>query len=83
MEQQGGAVTTVLGTLGRVGASGLVVGLLGAAVVWAGLRWFLVPDHLEQAVVLATVVVTFAAADHLQEESGLLAVTVMGLALAN
>lgn len=83
VEQQGGAVTTVLGTLGRVGASGLVVGLLGAAVVWAGLRWFLVPDHLEQAVVLATVVVTFAAADHLQEESGLLAVTVMGLALAN
>ena len=83
VEQQGGALTTVLGTLGRVGASGLAIGLLGAAVVWAGLRWFLVPDHLQQAVVLGTVVVTFALADHVQEESGLLAVTVMGLGLAN
>lgn len=77
------AIAAILATLGTVGAAGLVLGLAGAALVWASIRWFLVPDHLQQAAVLATVVVVFALADHVQEESGLLAVTVMGLALAN
>jgi NhaP-type Na+/H+ or K+/H+ antiporter len=77
------AIAATLATLGAVGGSGLVLGLAGAALVWASIRWFLVPDHLQQAAVLATVVVVFALADHVQEESGLLAVTVMGLALAN
>ena len=82
-EQTNEAIATVLATLGAVVGSGVVLGLAGAALVWALIRWFLVPDHLQQAAVLATVVVVFALADHLQEESGLLAVTVMGLALAN
>ena len=82
-EQTGQAVVSILGTLAGVGLSGALLGLAGAALVWAAMRWFLVPDHLQQAVVLGTVLVVFALADHLQEESGLLAVTVMGLALAN
>lgn len=82
-EQTNEAVASILATLASVGVSGIALGLAGAALVWALLRWFLVPDHLQQATVLATVVVVFAAADHVQEESGLLAVTVMGLALAN
>lgn len=77
------AVGTILATLGSVGLWGTLSGLAGALLVWALIRWFLVPDHLQQATVLATVVVVFALADHVQEESGLLAVTVMGLALAN
>ncbi len=77
------AVGAILATLGSVGLWGTLLGLAGAALVWALIRWFLVPDHLQQATVLATVVVVFAVSDHLQEESGLLAVTVMGLALAN
>jgi NhaP-type Na+/H+ or K+/H+ antiporter len=82
-EQGGDAIGRVALTLAEVMGSGTVVGLAGAALVWAVLRWYLLPDHLEQAGVLGTVLVTFAVADHLQEESGLLAVTVMGLALAN
>lgn len=82
-EQTNEAIASILATLGAVAGSGIVLGLAGAALVWALMRWFLVPDHLLQATILATVVVTFAAADYLQEESGLLAVTVMGLALAN
>lgn len=82
-EQTNGAFGAVVETLLRVAASGSVLGLLGALLVWVLLRFYLVPDHLEQAVVLGTVVVSFAVADHLQAESGLLAVTVMGLALAN
>ena len=82
-EQTGQAVASILGTLAGVGLSGALLGLAGAALVWAMMRWFLVPDHLQQAAVLGTVLVAFALADHLQEESGLLAVTVMGLALAN
>src|SRR5690606_32468606 len=82
-EQTSGAAATVLSTLAAVALVGTALGLLGAALVWALLRFYLVPDQLQQAMVLAAVVVSFALADHLQEESGLLAVTVMGLALAN
>ena len=81
--QTNGAVATVLATLGMVVLVGTVLGLVGAAIIWGLLRFYLVPDQLQQAAVLAAVVVSFALADHLQEESGLLAVTVMGLALAN
>jgi len=82
-EETNEAITTILATLASVIGWGVVLGLAGAALVWALMRWFLVPDHLRQATVLATVVVVFAFSNHLQEESGLLAVTVMGLALAN
>ena len=82
-EQEEGAFGAIVEILARVAASGIVIGLVGAGLVWLLLRLYLVPDHLEQAVVLGTVVMSFALADHLQEESGLLAVTVMGLALAN
>lgn len=77
------AVLDVLGTLAWVATSGLVFGIAAAALVWVLLRHYLVPDHLTQAVVLGTVVMCFALADYVQEESGLMAVTVMGLALAN
>lgn len=82
-EQTEEALASIAATVAAVAGAGVVLGLAGAALVWALIRWFLVPDHLQQATVLATVVVVFALADHIQEESGLLAVTVMGLALAN
>ncbi len=47
------------------------------------LRRHLLPDHLQNPISLVLVLVVYAAADALQAEAGLLAVTVMGVVLAN
>ena len=59
------------------------VGLLGAIVMILLLRRYLIPDFLQSSVSVMIVVMAYVAADALQSESGLLAVTVMGIALAN
>ena len=61
-------------------------GGFGAAAAFGlttALKRHAVPDHLENIVTLLFVVVSFVAANTLQEESGLLAVTVMGIVMAN
>ncbi len=77
-----------LGTSAIVGfleivAIGTGMGLLGGVVVAQMIKRYLVPDFLRDAVVLALVGLVFAASDTFQSESGLLAVTVMGIFLAN
>jgi len=62
---------------------GSFVGLAGAAIIVVILRFYLVPDFLQNPVALTLVLFVFAAANLLQQESGLLAVTVMGAALAS
>lgn len=62
---------------------GVVAGGLGAALLFAGFSRYLVPDQLHNVMTLATVLVVFAIADELQPESGLVAVTVMGVMLAS
>lgn len=47
------------------------------------LRWRLVPDFLRNPVTLMIVIVAFSISNVLQHESGLLATTLMGIALAN
>lgn len=47
------------------------------------LRRYLVPDYLVNVLTLTTVVCTFVFAESIQHESGLLAVTIMGVWLAN
>ena len=59
------------------------LGLLAAGVLTAVLYRHWIADHLENALSLMLVLVTFVLANHFQHESGLLAVTVMGFALAN
>jgi NhaP-type Na+/H+ or K+/H+ antiporter len=44
-------------------------------------RWL--PEFLQSAFVFATVVLLFVLSNHIQEESGLLTVTVMGMVMAN
>ncbi|MDX1615653.1 MAG: sodium:proton antiporter [Candidatus Promineifilaceae bacterium] len=58
-------------------------GVLGGIFVAFLLRRYLVPDYLRDVVVLAVVAFVFAVSDFLSSESGLLAVTLMGLLLAN
>ena len=62
---------------------GTVVGLGGAAIMAVLLRFYVVPDFLQNPVSLMMVLLVYAGSNMLQQESGLLAVTLMGAALAS
>ncbi len=62
---------------------GVAIGLLGAALIVVMVRFHQIPDFLESAFTLGTVVAAFCFSNLHQEELGLLACTVMGIALAN
>jgi len=67
----------------KAGVLGTLVGVLGAIIIILLLRKFLVPDFLQNPVSLMVVVIAYAAANAIQSESGLVAVTVMGIVLTN
>ncbi|MCK4738537.1 MAG: cation:proton antiporter [Deltaproteobacteria bacterium] len=62
---------------------GIILGFLGATLIVTLLKKYWIPDYLQNPVILMIVIVVFAASNHLQTESGLLAVTAMGIMLAN
>jgi NhaP-type Na+/H+ or K+/H+ antiporter len=62
---------------------GTLLGLLAAGVLVFAFERHLVPDALENSVSLSAVILVFVVSNYVQEESGLLTVTVMGTALAN
>lgn len=62
---------------------GSACGLAGAGALFLLLRRYWVPDYLQSPMALMLVLASFVCSNGLQEESGLLAVTVMGIALAN
>lgn len=75
VEIAGAVLTTAL-----VGSGlGLVAAL---AMSWA-LGHRMVPDHIQNAVIIGVVLATFALANHFREEAGLFATTVLGITLAN
>jgi len=59
------------------------LGLLAAGVLTLLLHRYWAPDFLQNGISLMFVVGVFTASNHVQHESGLFAVTVMGIALAN
>ena len=63
--------------------SGLALGAVGALAMISLLKRHWIPEYLQNVVMLAAVVFIFSLSNHLAEESGLLAVTVMGIWLAN
>ncbi|MGK2957828.1 MAG: cation:proton antiporter [Acidimicrobiales bacterium] len=71
--------TAIVATFGI----GTLLGLASAALLIVAFRRFLVPDQLQNVTTLATVIASFAAANQLQDEAGLVAVTVMGIVLAS
>ena len=77
------ASESVFLTLGKTILVGIVVAIALAKVIEILLRRHLIPDFLESVFLLAVVAVAFAASNAIQEESGLLTVTVLGIALAN
>lgn len=76
------ALLSVLIIVGRTLAGGALFGLAAAFLLDQGFRRFVIPDQLAVPVTFAFVVGSFVAANELQEESGLLAVTVLGVYLA-
>ncbi len=81
--QVGSAFGHTLLTFGKVLASGLLLGAAGGYALGNALRRHWLPEYLHNVATLTVVFAVFAAANSAQSESGLLAVTVMGVWLAN
>lgn len=64
-------------------ANGAFLGVLAAFVLYYLLKKNRLPNYLKNVVTLALVILTFAISELIIRESGLLAVTVMGILLAN
>jgi NhaP-type Na+/H+ or K+/H+ antiporter len=62
---------------------GAALGGCAAWVIIQMLRRFWVPDYLQIPVILTIVVLLFAVSNYLQRDSGLVTVTLLGIALAN
>lgn len=75
--------TTVLVGMSRATLVGGGLGIAAAGLVVVLLKRYWMPDYLQSSAALAIVVLVYAVADTAQPESGLLAVTVMGAALAS
>ncbi|TWT46570.1 cation:proton antiporter [Botrimarina hoheduenensis] len=69
--------------LGKTALVGLVLGGGAAWLIVQMLQRYLIPDYLQNPMVLALVVLVYALSNALQSESGLVTVTVLGLLLAN
>lgn len=80
---EGGPLLIVVGLLFKVIASGVALGAVGGFLLGVVLRRYWLPDYLINVVVLAAVLSVFTAANQLAHESGLLAVTVMGIWMGN
>lgn len=83
IEQTERALSVISGGVLKAAILSVAVGLL-AAYIFVNLRQRdMLPEFLHNAVILPAALVTFAVANVIQAESGLLAVTVMGVALAS
>ena len=77
--QQGHTIGVFFATI----AVGVIIGLLSAWLVGQWLRRQLIPEYLQNFAVLASVLFAFSVSNAITHESGLLAVTIMGIALGN
>ena len=67
----------------RIIVIGVAFGISSGYVIYKLLDRYLIPDYLRDFAILATVTGIFALSNSFATESGLLAVTVMGIFLAN
>ena len=81
-DEPGEAISAVLAVIGQTLVLGIGIGFVLAYLLDHALRRFLIPDHLANPIALAIVVVGFVISNEVQEEAGLLTVTVMGIWLA-
>lgn len=64
-------------------AIGLVIGVVTAGILVQAVKRYWIPDFLHGVVFLTVAMGVFALSNLLQEESGLVTVTILGIALAN
>jgi NhaP-type Na+/H+ or K+/H+ antiporter len=81
--QAGSSNTVIIFTILKTGLVGGILGFLSARLVTYLLTRYWIPDFLHNPVTLMMVLASFTSANLMQAESGLLAVTVMGVFLAN
>ncbi len=77
------AAPLAIASLWNTVLAGTLFGGAGALLLWTMLRNYWLPDGLQVPFTLAVVVASFTGANLMQHEAGLLAVTVMGVLLAN
>ncbi|MEO0575213.1 MAG: sodium:proton antiporter [Pseudomonadota bacterium] len=80
---QGSGFVHVAESLALAIGSGLLFGGLGGWLTGQAFRAGLVPEYLKSPVMLGLVLVVFVTANYMQHEAGLLAVTIMGIVIAN
>ncbi len=86
LTQEAGApqfTLTAMVTFGKTVLAGAVMGVISAYTLYYLIKRKLVPEYLRNVLSLALVVACYALADIMAKESGLLAVTLMGMILAN
>ncbi len=81
--QQQSGLSHIAAEFGIIVGVGAVLGAAGGYAYGIALRKRVIPDFLRDYSGLAAVLLVFAAAEYLQGESGFLAVTIMGVWLAN
>lgn len=75
-------IETVRAIVITIGA-GTAIGLVGAGIMVLVMRRYWMPDTLQNPFTLGLVLAVVTAANEVQDETGLLAATIMGIAIAN
>ncbi len=78
-----GAFMQTIVTFAQILCIGILIGLLAAQILGLLIRHYIIPDFLQTLTALAFVLTAFVLSNELATEAGLLAVTVMGIRLAN
>ena len=79
----GGGAGRITGQVLLTAGTGIGIGVVAALVLAWALGRRLVSDHIQNAVIIASVVASFALANAIHDEAGLFATTALGVALAN
>ncbi|BDH47557.1 sodium/hydrogen exchanger [Salmonella enterica subsp. enterica serovar Choleraesuis] len=83
LQQEAGSLLHLATLLAQTVVAGLICGALFGWLLGNALRRAWLPGYLQNFAVLAIVLLTFGLSNAIAEESGLLAVTVLGIWLAN
>ena len=73
----------VIVSIGLAMIAGLLFGGIGGWLIGRAFREGLVPEYLKSPVMLGVVLAVYAASDLIQQEAGLLTVTIMGIVVGN
>ena len=82
-KQAGGGFSHIAVNVAVIAITGTVLGVLGGYLFGVAVRKRMIPDLLRDYAALAAVLTVFAIAETVRGESGFLAVTIMGVWLAN